>query len=140
MVRAALAVTAAALLARVLWPPALPAVICLLGITRGGETGAACGLFGGILALCLGFSPWQIPLLTLLGGISGGVFHHSPQGWGNCLRALPLLAGYGLLSALGHWLTGEDLLACLVLAGKEFLRTALTLPVLYPFCLKRRSP
>ena len=139
MVRLCLAVTAAALLARCLWSPVLPALVCLLGLRFGGETGAKCGLFGGIFGYFLGFSPWNLPLLTLLGGISGTVSHNSSHFWGNCLRAVPLLAGYCLLPALGHWLTGEALVPCLVLAGKVFLRTALTLPLVYPLCPKRRS-
>lgn len=139
MVRLFLAVTAAALLARCLWVPLLPTLICLVGLRQGGERGAACGLLGGVLALCLGFSPWILPLLTLLGGISGTVFHNPSGFWGNWLRALPLLAGYCLLPALGHWLTGEAPIPCLTLAGKEFLRTALTLPLIYPLCPKRRS-
>lgn len=139
MVRPILAVTAAALLARCLWPPVLPALICLLGQRLGGEDGAKCGLLGGTLALCLGFSPWYLPLFTLLGGISGTVFHNSVGFWGNCLRAVPLLAGYCLLPALGHWLTGEALAPCLAMAGKEFLRTLLTVPIVYPLCPKRRS-
>ena len=53
MVRPYLAVTAAALLARTLWPPVLPALICLLGLRFGGTPGAKCGLLGGILALFL---------------------------------------------------------------------------------------
>lgn len=139
MVRLCLAVTAAALLARWLWAPVLPVLICLLALRFGGETGAKCGLFGGILALCLGFSPWNLPGLTLLGGTSGTVFHNSAGLWGNCLRAIPLLAGYCLLLALGHWLTGEALVPCLTIAGKEFLGTLLTVPLVYPFCPKRRS-
>ena len=139
MVRPYLAVTVAALLARTLWPPVLPALICLLGLRFGGTPGAKCGLLGGILALFLGVSPWHLPGLTLLGGISGTVFHNPVGVWGNWLRAIPLLAGYCLLPALGHWLTGEGLLPCLMLAGKDFLRTALTLPLVYPFCPKRRS-
>lgn len=140
MIRLFLAVTAAALLARALWPPVLPALLCLLGLRHGGEAGAKCGLLGGVLALFLGFSPWNLPLFTLLGGISGTVFHNSSHLWGNCIRALPLLAGYGLLLALAHWLTGEGLVPCLTLAGKDVLRTALTLPLVYPFCPKRRFP
>ncbi|MBR3753220.1 MAG: hypothetical protein IKK50_08840 [Ruminiclostridium sp.] len=139
MVRLCLAVTAAALLARCLWPPVLPDLICLLGLRFGGETGAKCGLFGGIVGCFLGFSPWNLPGLTLLGGVSGTVFHNSSHFWGNCLRAVPLLAGYCLLPALAHWLTGEALAPCLVLAGKDFLQTALTLPLVYPLCPKRRS-
>ena len=140
MTRFYLAVTAAAFLARTLWPPVLPALICLLGLRLDGEGGAKCGLLGGILALILGFSPWILPGLTLLGGICGIVFHKSPHFWGNCLRAIPLLGGYCLLPALGHWLTGEDLAPYLTLAGRDFLRTVLTLPVVYPLCPKRRSP
>ena len=139
MVRLCLAVIAAALLARWLWPPVLPVLICLLGLRFGGETWAKCGLFGGVLGYFLGFSPWDLPLLTLLGEISGTVFHNSAGLWGNCLRAIPLLAGYCLLPALAHWLTGEALVPCLDLAGKDFLRTALTLPLVYPLCPKRRS-
>lgn len=139
MIRPILAVTAAALLARCLWAPVLPALVCLLGLRSGGETGANCGLFGGILALFLGFSPWNLPLLTLLGGVSGTVFHNSVGFWGNCFRAVPLLAGYCLLPALGHWLTGEALIPCLTIAGKEFLGTLLTVPLVYPLCPKRRS-
>ena len=82
----------------------------------------------------------MIPCLTLLGGISGTVYHNFSHFWGNCLRALPLLAGYSLLLALAHWLTGEGLVPCLTLAGKDVLRTALTLPFVYPFCPKRRFP
>ena len=67
------------------------------------------------------------------------VFHNSPHFWGNWFRAIPLLAGYCLLPALGHWFTGEALIPCLSLAGRDFLRTALTLPLVYPFCPKRRS-
>ena len=139
MVRLCLAVTAAALLARCLWPPVLPVIICLLALRFGGETGAKCGLFGGIVGYFLGFSPWNLPGLTLLGGVSGTVFHNSAGLWGNWVRAIPLLAGYCLLPALGLWLTGEGLLPCLTLTGKDFLRTALTLPLVYPFCPKRRS-
>jgi len=139
MVRLCLAVTAAALLARCLWAPVLPVLICLLGLRFGGEMGAKCGLFGGFLALCLGFSPWDLPLLTLLGGVSGTVFHNSSRFWGNCLRAVPLLAGYCLLPALAHWLMGEALVTCLTIAGKEFLGSLLTVPLVYPFCPKRRS-
>jgi len=140
VIRPVLAVTAAVLLARTLWPPVLPALICLLGLRHGGERGAKCGLFGGILALILGFSPWFLPGLTLLGGISGIVFHNVSPFWGNWLRAVPLLAGYCLLPALGHWLTGEELVPCLILAGKDVIPTVLTLPLVYPFCPKRRSP
>ena len=139
MTRPFLAVAVAALLARTLWPPVLPALVCLLGIFHGGERGAKCGLFGGIFGCFLGFSPWKLPVLTLLGGISGTVFHNSPHFWGNWFRAIPLLAGYCLLPALGHWFTGEALVPCLTLAGQDLLRTALTLPLVYPFCPKRRS-
>ena len=139
MTRLFLAVAAAVLLARTLWPPVLPALLCLLGLRWGGETGAKCGLFGGILECFLGVSPWKLPVLTLLGGMSGTVFHNSSHFWGNWVRAIPLLAGYCLLPALGHWFTGEELVPCLTLAGKEVLRTVLTLPLVYPFCPKRRS-
>ncbi|MBR5534116.1 MAG: hypothetical protein IKU62_04650 [Ruminiclostridium sp.] len=140
MIRPLLAVTFAALVSRCLWFPALPTLLCLLGLRFGGETGAKCGLFGGILGVILGFSPWYLPLFTLLGGISGTVFHNVSPFWGNCLRAIPILAVTCLLLALGHWLTGEDLAPCLTLAGRDFLRTVLTLPVVYPLCPKRRSP
>ena len=139
MVRLCLAVMAAALLARCLWPPLLPVLICLLGLRFGGEMGTKCGLLGGILGYFLGVSPWNLPGLTLLGGISGTVFHNSAGLGGNCLRAVPLLAGYCLLPALAHWLTGEALVPCLTIAGKEFLGTLLTVPLVYPFCPKRRS-
>ena len=139
MTRLVLAVAAAALLARTLWSPILPNLVCLLGLFHGGERGAKCGLLGGIFGCFLGFSPWMIPCLTLLGGIPGIVFHNFSHFWGNWFRAIPLLAGYCLLPALGHWLTGEELVPCLTLAGQELLRTALTLPLVYPFCPKRRS-
>ena len=140
MTRLVLAVAVATLLARTLWAPVLPAVVCLLGRFHGGERGATCGLLGGIFGLFLGISPWMIPCLTLLGGISGTVFHNSHHFWGNWFRSVLILAGYCLLPALGHWFTGEALVPCLALAGQELLRTALTLPLVYPFCPKRRSP
>ena len=139
MTRILSAVAAAVLLARTLWPPILPAFLCLVGFRHGGEQGAKCGLFGGCFGFFLGFSPWNIPFLTLLGGLSGGIFHKISHFWGSCLRALPFLAGYCLLPALGHWLTGDGLLPCLTLAGQDFLRTVLTFPLVYPFCPKRRS-
>ena len=65
MIRLFLAVTAATLLSRALWPPVLPALLCLLGLRHGGEAGAKCGLLGGVLALFLGLSPSPLEYLWL---------------------------------------------------------------------------
>ena len=65
MVRPYLAVIAAVLLARTLWPPVLPALVCLLGLRFGGTPGANCGLLGGILALFLGVSPFLLPIRSM---------------------------------------------------------------------------
>jgi hypothetical protein len=109
-------------------PVLLPGYVILAGRTQKGETGAKVGLAGGILWTVLGVSPWKVLFLTLLGGISGEVFHRPLGFWGNWLASLPLLAGWEgaqilLHGGLGTWR------ALLLVAGWEWLACALGFPL-----------
>lgn len=103
------------------FPLVLPVLLCLLGMLHGPDRGAECGLFGGVLCLLAGCSPWVLVLYPLVGGVSGAVFHNSVGFWGKWLRTVPVLAGMEVLLVLGHWMAGDKLMAALRIAGPEFL-------------------
>ncbi len=102
-------------------PLLLPSLLCLLGMAQGPDRGAVCGLFGGLLCLLAGCSPWVLALYPLVGGISGAVFHNSQEFWGTWLRTVPVLAGMEVLLVLGHWMAGNRFAAALAVAWPELL-------------------
>lgn len=103
------------------YPLVLPALLCLLGMIHGPDRGAECGLFGGVLCLLAGCSPWVLVLYPLVGGVSGAVFHNLEGFWGKWLGTVPVLTGMEGLLILGHWMAGDRLTAALPVAGPEFL-------------------
>ena len=102
-------------------PLLLPPLLCLLGMAQGPDRGAGCGLFGGLLCLLAGCSPWILALYPLIGGISGAAFHNSQGFWGTWLRTVPVLAGMEVLLVLGHWMAGNRFPAALAVAWPELL-------------------
>ena len=102
-------------------PLLLPPLLCLLGMAPGPDRGAGCGLFGGLLCLLAGCSPWILALYPLIGGISGAAFHNSQGFWGTWLRTVPVLAGMEVLLVLGHWMAGNRFPAALAVAWPELL-------------------
>ena len=109
-----------------LTPPLLPGLIYSLGAWHGAQYGAACGFLGGILLGLGGSGPEVLPLLTLLGGGSGEVFHNTYGKWGRLFAGLPALAVYEGILTLGHGLTGAGL-AAVPLGAAEWLLAAVGL-------------
>lgn len=107
----------------------LPSLLFLIGAEQGADQGAKCGFLAGALCWLAGASPWQMALLTTLGGISGKVFHNATSFWGKWLVCLLPLAALETLRILGHWLTGAPLLAGLRIAGPEWLLSAACFPL-----------
>lgn len=126
-------------------PQVFPPLLCLLGMTLGGEKGTLCGLLCGSFLYLAGGSPVFLAVFPLLGGLSGECFHHSGTFCGYWLRILPLLAGMELLLVLFHRLTGGSFPAAFAIAGAEFVLSALCFPAVWLLarltgCLKRRTP
>lgn len=119
-------------------PRLLPALVYLVGVSAGADRGAECGLFAGALCYLTGGTPWQMALFTLLGGISGAVFHRMEGFWGKWLLCLPALAGWEGLQLLGHCLGGVGLTAGLRLAGAEFLLAVVCFPAAALLLRQRR--
>ena len=103
-----------------LTPPLLPGLIYGIGALYGPQYGASCGFLGGLLLGLSGSGPELLPLLTLLGGISGEVIHNTYGKWGSLFAGLPVLALYETVLALGHGLTGAGFWAA-SLGAKEWL-------------------
>lgn len=116
----------------------LPALVYLVGMEAGPDRGAECGLFAGILCYATGGTPWQMALFTLLGGLSGAVFHKMEGFWGKWLLCLPALAGWEALQLAGHCLAGVTLPAGLRIAGVELGLAALCFPVAVLLTRKRK--
>ena len=87
------------------------------------------GLLTGGLLWLLGGSPWEMGVLSLMGGIAGAGFPDADGFWGRGLLCLPLLAGWEMLKLLGLWLAGGDALAALPLLGREWLLCVAAVPL-----------
>lgn len=111
------------------YPRVLPALMYLVAMEAGPDRGAECGLFAGILCYVTGGTPWQMALFTLLGGLSGALFHKTEGFWGTWLLCLPALAGWEGLQLLGHCLGSVTLAAGLQIAGVELGLAVLCFPV-----------
>lgn len=109
----------------------LPSLIFLAGAEQGPDQGAKCGFLGGALCWLAGASPWQVALLTVLGGVSGKAFHSATSFWGKWLVCLVPLAVLEAVLVLGHWLLGASLLAGLRIAGPEWLLSAACFPLAF---------
>ena len=110
-------------------PLPVPAFVVWTGLAAGAVRGAGTGLLAGGLLFLLGGSPWEMGLLSLVGGAAGTAFPRQ-EGFGRtCLLSLPPLAGWELLRLAALWCGGGDALSALPLLGREWLLCAAALPL-----------
>ncbi len=117
-------------------PVLLPVCVVAVAVLEGAYPGAQFGLAAGFLwALTYaGASPWRIPLLTLVGMLSGVVSQYAlRRSLSGCMVCSVLtMALLGLLGTLGGLITGLATLGPLVLLVlEEFFVTLICTPVIY---------
>ncbi len=117
-------------------PVLLPACVVAVAVLEGAYPGAQFGLAAGMVwALTYADgSPWRIPLLTLIGMLSGAVSQYAlRRSLSGCMVCTALtMALLGVLGTLGGLITGLAALGALVLLVlEEFFVTLLCAPAVY---------